>query len=258
VDEWKEQARNVTTYTTKVADPVATFTNVVEVERHFRTNHLPGLVRSATDLTVGGVSSRNLSDRVLGRTIEEAWVQETRSPSKMMQELVAGLRSAGLHIFRHRRGMLFVSPIRARPFAHESTGVSPSINRILEKIKESPGINLKQLAEQLTPTEVDSTESEKAKLSLASDLHWLVSEGYVIEFNDGSLDLPRVKPPVVTTSVEENLEARPETDGSEKVSPDPEPVAEGTPEVVETITTEAVADEESTVPAITTTDSAGA
>jgi hypothetical protein len=30
-------------------------------------------------------------------------------------------------------------------------------------------------------------------LALASDLHWLVGEGYVIEFNDGSLDLPRTK-----------------------------------------------------------------
>ena len=33
------------------------------------------------------------------------------------------------------------------------------------------------------------------KLSLASDLRWLVSEGHVIEFNDGSLDLPRAKAP---------------------------------------------------------------
>ncbi|HEY0723458.1 MAG TPA: hypothetical protein VGD41_05675, partial [Pyrinomonadaceae bacterium] len=30
---------------------------------------------------------------------------------------------------------------------------------------------------------------------LASDLRWLISEGYLIEFNDGSLDLPRTKPP---------------------------------------------------------------
>src|SRR5437763_16170048 len=28
---------------------------------------------------------------------------------------------------------------------------------------------------------------------LASDLRWLINEGYIIEFNDGSLDLPRAK-----------------------------------------------------------------
>jgi nucleotide-binding universal stress UspA family protein len=36
-------------------------------------------------------------------------------------------------------------------------------------------------------------EIERAKLALASDLLWLISAGHVIEFNDGSLDLPRAK-----------------------------------------------------------------
>jgi hypothetical protein len=35
---------------------------------------------------------------------------------------------------------------------------------------------------------------------LASDLHWLISAGHVIEFNDGSLDLPRAKATQGTTA----------------------------------------------------------
>ena len=202
VEEWKEQARNVTTYTAKTGEPPLTFTNPAEVERHFRQHHLPGLVRSASELTIGGVASRRLQDRALGRAIEDAWSSETRSPSKMMQELSAGLRQGGLNIFRHRRGMLFVSPIRTRIFSHESAGVSTSINAILEKVGATPGINRKQLAEQLAPAGAEPAELERAKLALASDLHWLVSEGYVIEFNDSSLDLPRTKPPVVPAAAE--------------------------------------------------------
>jgi len=200
VEEWKEQARNVTIYTAKTGEPPLTFTNPAEVERHFRKNHLPGLLRSAHELTINGVLSRRLPDRALGRAIEEAWAAETRSPSKMMQELSAGLRQAGLNIFRHRRGMLFVSPIRARVFSHESTGVSASINAILEKVASTPGINCKQFAEQLAPAGAEPADLERAKLALASDLHWLVSEGYVIEFNDGSLDLPKTKPPVASVA----------------------------------------------------------
>lgn len=30
-------------------------------------------------------------------------------------------------------------------------------------------------------------------MALASDLRWLINEGYLIEFNDGSLDRPRMK-----------------------------------------------------------------
>jgi hypothetical protein len=195
VEEWKEQARNVTTYQTKNVEPPLTFNSAAEAERHFRQTHLPTLLRSANELTVGGVLSRRLPDRGLGRAIEEAWSQETRSPSKMMQELAAGLRQAGLNIFRHRRGMLFVSPVRARIFGHERAGVSPSINAILEKVAAAPGINRKLLAEQVAPTGAEAAELEKAKMTLASDLHWLIGEGYVIEFNDGSLDLPRAKAP---------------------------------------------------------------
>jgi hypothetical protein len=194
VEQWKEQARNVTTYHAKTGEPQPTFTSAAEAERHFRQTHLPELVRSANEMTISGVISRRLPDRNLGRAIEDAWSQETRSPSKMMQELAAGLRQAGLNIFRHRRGMLFVSPIRARVFGHERAGVSASINAILEKVAAAPGINRKLLAEHLTPAGAEPADAEKAKMTLASDLHWLISEGYVIEFNDGSLDLPRAKP----------------------------------------------------------------
>ena len=50
----------------------------------------------------------------------------------------------------------------------------------------------KDLAEKVLAY-IPAEEAEARKLALASDLHWLISEGNVIEFNDGSLDLPRAK-----------------------------------------------------------------
>ncbi len=194
VEQWKEQARNITTYTTTREEPPATFSSSNEVERHFRQHYLPDLIRATPEMNVNGVLSRRLPDRGLGRVIENAWSHETRSPSGMMQELAGALRQANLNIFRHRRGMLFVSSIRSRSFKHELTGVSPSIAAILEAISATPGIHRKELAEKLIAATPESADAERLKLSLASDLKWLVSAGYVIEFNDGSLDLPRVKP----------------------------------------------------------------
>jgi hypothetical protein len=230
VEAWKEQARNVTTYTARTGEPPLTFTNLVEVERHFRKSHLPGLLRSVHELTIDGVLSRRLPDRALGRAIEDTWSNETRSPSKMMQELSTRLRQAGLNIFRHRRGMLFVSPIRARVFSHESAGVSASINAILERVATTPGINRKQLAEQLAPAGAEPADLERAKLPLASDLHWLVSEGYVIEFNDSSLDLPRTKTPIAPAA-EEKPAAVTEVKPTEPTS-EAQPVEESKSEVV--------------------------
>jgi hypothetical protein len=192
VERWKEEARKVTTYTTLLEQTPMTFSSAAEAERHFRSQYFPALVRSVPDVTVGGTSSRSLPDRILNRAIEQAWVRETSSPSNMMQELAGRFRQNSLHIFRHRRGMLFVSPIRVRAFVHEQAGVSPLVNAIFEAVSATTGINRKHLFETLTGNGA-SEDAEPRRLALASDLRWLINEGYLIEFNDGSLDLPRMK-----------------------------------------------------------------
>jgi hypothetical protein len=192
VERWKEEARKITTYTTVHEQTPQTFSSAAEAERHFRSHYFPALIRNVDDVTVGGASSRSLPDRILNRAIEQAWVRETRSPSNIMQELASRFRQNGLNIFRHRRGMLFVSPIRVRAFVHEHAGVSPLVNAILEAVSATAGINRKQLFETLTDNGA-SEAAEPRRLALASDLRWLINEGYLIEFNDGSLDRPRVK-----------------------------------------------------------------
>jgi hypothetical protein len=192
VERWKEEARKITTYTTLLEQTPVTFSSAAEAERHFRSHYFAALIRNVDDVIVGGTSSRSLPDRILNRAIEHAWVRETRSPSNVMQELASRFRQNGLHIFRHRRGMLFVSPIRVRAFVHEQARVSPLVNAILEAVSATAGINRKQLFETLSGNGA-SEDAEPRRLALASDLRWLINEGYVLEFNDGSLDLPRTK-----------------------------------------------------------------
>jgi hypothetical protein len=201
VERWKEEARKVTTYATVREQTPLTFSSAAEAERHFRSHYFPTLIRNVDDVTVGGTSSRSLPDRILNRAIEQAWVGETRSPSNVMQELASRFRQNGLHIFRHRRGMLFVSPIRVRAFVHEHAGVSPLVNAILDAVSAKEGINRKQLFETLTGNGA-SEDAEPRRLALASDLRWLINEGYVIEFNDGSLDRPRMKSKQLRKTVE--------------------------------------------------------
>jgi hypothetical protein len=191
IERWKEEARKVITYTTSREDVPLMFSSAAEAERHFRAHYLQELVQRMAEVTIGGVLSRSLPDRSLNRAVEDAWMRETRSPSGVMQELAGRLRKEGLQVFRHRRGMLFVSPIRTRAFVHEQASVSSSVNSILEALAGTAIISRKQLFEKLIG---DVTETaEPRRLSLASDLRWLINEGYVIEFNDGSLDLPRGK-----------------------------------------------------------------
>ena len=202
IERWKEQARTVTTFKALNGEASSMFSSAPEAERHFRSNHLPGLLQSVDEVTISGGLSRRLPDRTLNSALEDAWTRETHSPSNMIPELAARFRQAGLNVFRHRRGMLFVSPIRLRPFVHSEAEVSSSVNAILEILAASQGTNRKEFFEKLI-ADVASEEVESRKLALASDLRWLINEGYVIEFNDGSLDLPRgkPKPPQVVAAV---------------------------------------------------------
>jgi tRNA threonylcarbamoyladenosine modification (KEOPS) complex Pcc1 subunit len=231
VEQWKEDARKVTTFTAAKEETPVIFKSAAEAERHFRQNYLPGLIRPVAEQTMDGVTSRQLPDRTLRRVIEDAWSKETRSPSQMMQELSNKLREAGLQIFRHRKGMLFVISVHVRPFAHKESGVSPQIQAILQIVRASAGIGRKELADKIL-IDIRAEDAEARKMALASDLRWLISEGYVIEFNDGSLDLPRAKvkpvgekaPRTAEKASETEAEAPPAKDERELVgSPESRP-----------------------------------
>jgi hypothetical protein len=206
IEKWKEDARKVTTFTTlRPADAgPQSFSSAAEAEKHFNLHYLSGLARSVLEVTIDGPASRRLHDRVLNKVIENEWTREMKSPSPMMQELAARFREAGLHVFRHRRGMLFVSSIYPRPLTKEQTAVSSQVRTIVDTIAAQPRIGRKELADKLI-ADLTGEDAERAKLALASDLLWLISAGHMIEFNDGSLDLPRVKAkPKETSEVEES------------------------------------------------------
>src|SRR5207237_2179353 len=60
IRRWKEEAQTVTTYTTLRDETPSTFASAAEAERHFRSNYLPGLVRSVEEVNIDGVLSRGL------------------------------------------------------------------------------------------------------------------------------------------------------------------------------------------------------
>ena len=111
-----------------------------------------------------------------------------------MQELAAGLRQAGLKFSGIAAGCSSSRRFERGVFGHESAGVSASINAILEKVSADAGHQPQAIGRTTGARwRREPADSNARRLTLASDLHWLISEGYVIEFNDGSLDLPRTE-----------------------------------------------------------------
>jgi len=197
VEQWKDEARKAVTFRTKNQESPVTFDNLAAVEQHFRTNHLPGLIRPCLATELSGETARHLPDRGIIAAIRKARDRENRFPAQIAGALRHGLNQAGLHVFKHKKRILYISTVRPQLFDPNQASVSSNLAAILSTIKSYPKISRKQLAEKVLAkligaksTDEASSEYQHAKTALATDLIWLAKAGHVIEFADGTLDLP--------------------------------------------------------------------
>ena len=197
VEQWKDEARKAVTFRTKDEENPATFDNLAGVEQHFRTHHLPGLIRPCLATELSGETARHLPDRGIIAAIRKARDRENRFPAQIAGALRHGLNQAGLHVFKHKKRILYISTVRPQLFDPNQASVSSNLAAILSTIKSYPKISRKQLAEKVLAkligaksTDEASSEYQHAKTALATDLIWLAKAGHVIEFADGTLDLP--------------------------------------------------------------------
>jgi hypothetical protein len=197
VNQWKEEARKVVTYSTKDEENPAAFESVAAMEQHFRVNHLEKLIKPCLAAEISGDVARHLPDRSIIAAIRRARERENRFPAQMAGALRHGLNQAGLHVFKHKKRILYISTIRPQLFDPNQAKVSPGLEAILASLRSYPRITRKQLAEKVLKrllgeksTEEQSPEYQQAKNNLPTDLLWLAKAGHVIEFADGTLDLP--------------------------------------------------------------------
>ncbi len=191
VEAWKEQARSVTTFKTLNEAGPAVFNSASEAEEHFRKNHLEQVLRSGLTFEISGEASRNLPDRRIASEVKHAWEKERGFPAQMMHHLRVQLTAAGLNLFKHRKRMQFISLARPERFKDaQRMALAENVAVILQTIETTPKCKRVDLANKILHDKQDDPELPKLKAALASDLHWLIHEGRVIEFHDGGLELP--------------------------------------------------------------------
>jgi hypothetical protein len=183
-----------------------------EVARHFREVHLANIVKSVESHTVSGTAARQLRSPGLQRAVRAAWEDQRRFPLQVATALSQQFAGHGLQFFKVNRTVTHVSVARPRFLDMEATPVSEGVKRIVEFINTHPKCTRRKLLETLAPTPVQSVptatpapeppatppEAAAEQTALASDLHWLIHEGHVIEFANGVLETakkPLVKPP---------------------------------------------------------------
>ncbi len=190
VEAWKENSRSGVRYRTLQEPEPLTFESAGEADEHFRKNYLEREMHAAQSFDLSGPASRELPDRRLGAAVRQEWERERRFPVRFGQHLRRLFAEAGLHIFKYHKRVLFVSAIRPVPLkGADKDAFSQGVTEILRVIEQKPRCVRSDLAAAILAGKPEA-EQAAGKAALAGDLRWLIQSGHVIEFHDGTLDVP--------------------------------------------------------------------
>jgi hypothetical protein len=273
VKKWIEDQSTKTEYTVLNVPDTIKLPNREAVEKHFRETHLANMIKPVESHTMSGPAARQLRSPALQRLLRSAWEEQRRFPLKLATTLSQQFANRGLQFFKVNRTVTHVSVARPRYLDMDATPVSQGVRKIVEYINATAKCTRRKLIEALAPTPTtpkpaaapvpaaaDATaapapaaapEGNPEQTAVASDLHWLIHEGHVIEFANGILEAakkPFIKPPKAETkaaapATPANAPA-PADPGSPAtaatVSPDSavvpaEPAAEGQPATIEIV-----------------------
>ncbi len=176
VKAWIESRSALTEYTCLLCSEPKVLSDRTDIEKHIRDSHLPSLVATLAEVRITGPASRQLEGRLL-ELVRQSWEEERKFPLKTVNELRSHLLKAGFHFFKHGKGITYVTPSKLNRF-ESIAHLAGQVQRIITFLRTNPNAKRKQLAEHLAPVDENI---------LAADLHWLIQDGYVVEFFDGRL-----------------------------------------------------------------------
>jgi hypothetical protein len=157
---------------------------------HFRER----LIRSSSSLRISGSALAHLPLRRIRRSIELLWQQQRRFPWETAHNLWGCLRRAHCWLYRKKVGdklITFACAVK-RKIRTGKEVFEPEIRSVLTWLEAHPMSTRQELAAEGMPQAVQ-------------ELTWLIQAGFVTEFEDGRLFLPKVMAePVRKAASEEN------------------------------------------------------
>ena len=184
-----------------------------EVEQHFRTVHLANIVKEVESYTLTGQASRKIVGP-LYRVLRRAWEEQQKFPLKVVNHLSQQFAQRGLQFFKVNKHITHVAVARPHYLDLEATPVSDLVRKIVEFIDGHPKCTRRELLQALAPGAVapkpqqgveqaqpsegvaaPTAEPTQEQTAIIADLHWLIHQGHVIEFANGTLETAKKPKP---------------------------------------------------------------
>ncbi len=208
VKKWIEEQSWKTEYNClNVPEPLKLMTRD-EVEKHFRQTHLANIIKQADSHQISGPAARSMPCRPLQRLVRVKWEEQNRFPLQIATTLSQQFAARALQFFKVNKTVTHVAVARPHYLDLETNPVSENVKKVVDFINAHPKCTRRQLFEALAPAAVATTQPVAEGVTapeltpeasvVITDLHWLVHQGHVIEFANGTLETakkPLPRPP---------------------------------------------------------------
>jgi len=190
IERWKTEAAQSVIYLEKTEEgEPKRFTSRVEVERDFLTRKAANFLQKVTTgFELAGELAVKAPCREIREAVRSAHAALVRFPLPMAQQVSKALGERGLHIFKSHQKHLCVSLVRPRPFDGDRSALSDGLKQIFDYLSDHAKRPRQQQWKDLVKMRPDTPGRETA---VASDLSWLIREGHLLDFANGSLQLAR-------------------------------------------------------------------
>jgi len=205
--------------------PEPTFDSPTDAKIHLIAHARDKVLRSYEHSRFHGRILDDMPDSEIKRAVMGALERQRRFPLDTANALRGRLRREGFTIFKKgSKGISYVSAVK-RKFRVAGQTFADSINELIDFIEHHPMVKVSELPEKFLGVSVPESAESKQEAATATapgtvspfgeadqprikrmqvDLRWLVTEGYVTEFIDGSLfaapPMPAPKPKAETAA----------------------------------------------------------
>lgn len=199
IQEWIEKMKKQKVYTLKdkKEDEPENFSSLESAKNFLARTRGAKLFKRGSRAKISGVYFDKLPEGDLKKSIKFYLDSQTRFPLDTATGLRVRLRKMNFSIFKKSaKNISFVCAVKRKQKLPDA-GFAPSIQSLLDFIKEKPEIKNSDLSEEYCGIKLPASkeeevtqlsEEEQSKLKqLKMDLFWLVSEGYVTEYANGEL-----------------------------------------------------------------------
>lgn len=209
IAEWLEKMKTQTTYTLKPEfGEVREFEDGETARAFVRANLSDKLVKEVKSARVEGTQLAQIKDASLKAYLDYAWERQKRFPLDSANLLRGRLRRQKFALYKKgTKGVSYVCAVKRR-FREPHEALSEPVSKLIDFVEKHPKIPAKQLPQQYLgfstfapegEPQPEITDEQKAAFkAFTLDFQWLLKEGYIAEYSDGTVF---AHPPSVVTNV---------------------------------------------------------